>query len=253
MNHKIAWLESQGWKPLPDMKYWWKNGNDHSTLDELPDPPYPEHTPPAAPEAMKWEYRGKAWFNGGRETVFYGFDDYTGKVDDAISSCVSGGFHHVHYFEAVPILEDPKEVARLAELAESRKKVQEVFESPPPFAEILPKGYVRNDPKGAAGALKPQLQIIPTVAMREEAKALADGATKYGPWNWRTNPVCVSTYIGAILRHTLAYRDGEDVDPESKSGVNHLGSVRACCAILLDAAENGTLVDDRPRNTTKSR
>lgn len=99
------------------------------------------------------------------------------------------------------------------------------------------------DPKGDAGKLKPQLHLIPPVALTEAAKALKHGADKYGPFNWRTAKVCSSTYYSAILRHMGALQDGEEFDVES--GATHLGHIMANCAILLDAAKCGTLVDDR--------
>lgn len=99
------------------------------------------------------------------------------------------------------------------------------------------------DPKGEAGAKKPQLQLIPPVLGVETAKALVNGA-KYGPWNWRHTPVEMMTYIGAMKRHIDALIDGEDIDPES--GAHHLGHVAAGCGIVLDARKHGTLVDNRP-------
>ena len=99
------------------------------------------------------------------------------------------------------------------------------------------------DPKGEAGAKKPQLQLIPPILGVETAKALVNGA-KYGPWNWRHTPVEMMTYIGAMKRHIDALIDGEDIDPES--GAHHLGHVAAGCGIVLDARKHGTLVDNRP-------
>lgn len=101
-----------------------------------------------------------------------------------------------------------------------------------------------NDPKGQAGAAKTPLHLIPTVALNAEAEALRQGAEKYQQWNWRESGIHATTYIGSILRHLVAWRDGEDADPES--GISHLGHIRANCAILLDAAHVGKLVDDRP-------
>lgn len=101
-----------------------------------------------------------------------------------------------------------------------------------------------TDPKGAAGAARPQLQLIPPVLNTETAKALALGAAKYGPWNWRKNRVELMTYLGAMKRHIDAMIDGEDIDPES--GASHLGHVAAGCGIVLDAQKNGTLIDNRP-------
>lgn len=100
------------------------------------------------------------------------------------------------------------------------------------------------DPKGEAGAKKPQLQLIPPVLGVETAKALVDGAGKYGAWNWRLTNVEMMTYLGAMKRHIDALIDGEDVDP--KSGAHHLGHVAAGCGIVLDARKHGTLVDNRP-------
>lgn len=102
----------------------------------------------------------------------------------------------------------------------------------------------QTDPKGAAGKMKDQLQLIPTILERETAKALDNGAKKYQPFNWRFSKVESMTYIGAIRRHLNAYFDGEELDPES--GAHHLGHIAANCAILLDAAEQRTLEDNRP-------
>ena len=101
------------------------------------------------------------------------------------------------------------------------------------------------DPKGEAGKAKSQLQLIPPSFNRETAKALACGAAKYGPWNWRQNKVELMTYLGAMRRHIDAVMSGEDLDPES--GAHHLGHVAAGCAIVIDAAEHGQLIDNRPR------
>jgi hypothetical protein len=101
------------------------------------------------------------------------------------------------------------------------------------------------DPKGAAGALKPQLQLLPPTFNREVAKALSLGAAKYGPWNWRENKVEIMTYLAAMKRHIDCLIDGEDIDLES--GAHHLGHVAASCAIVLDAQKCNTLIDNRPR------
>ena len=109
---------------------------------------------------------------------------------------------------------------------------------------------VYNDPKGAAGALKTPLGLIPSYAMEQTALVHKLGSEKYGPYNWRKTGVCASTYVNAILRHLNAWRDGETLDPES--GISHLAHVACSCNILLDAGFCGTLQDDRnitPPNT----
>lgn len=106
------------------------------------------------------------------------------------------------------------------------------------------KSYHNFDPKGEEGKKKPQLQLIPPVLNTELAKALAFGAAKYEPWNWRKNKVEYMTYLGAMKRHIDALLEREDV--ASDSGVHHMGHIAASCAIVLDAAKHGTLVDNRP-------
>jgi hypothetical protein len=100
-----------------------------------------------------------------------------------------------------------------------------------------------NDPKGAAGALKTPLGLIPPFAMEQTALAHKHGAEKYGPFNWRDTGVCASTYINAMMRHINAFRDGENLDPES--GISHLAHIACSCNILLDADYCDTLQDDR--------
>lgn len=100
------------------------------------------------------------------------------------------------------------------------------------------------NPKDALGMLKPDLSLIPPAALLYEAQGMMDGAAKYGPYNWRDNPVKARVYIAAAMRHLQQYLDGEDFDPIS--GVHHLGHARCCMGILADATETGNLVDDRP-------
>jgi len=79
-----------------------------------------------------------------------------------------------------------------------------------------------NDPKGAIGATKTPLALIPPFAMEQTA--------------W-------TTYVAAIMRHLNAWRDGEDLDPES--GISHIAHIACSCNILLDAQHCNTLQDDR--------
>lgn len=101
-----------------------------------------------------------------------------------------------------------------------------------------------QNPKDLLGVKKVPMHLVPPTATIHEAMALRDGASKYGPYNWRDNCVIASIYIDACKRHIDAWIDGEEVAEDS--GVHHLGHARACLAIILDALENGTLDDDRP-------
>ena len=100
-----------------------------------------------------------------------------------------------------------------------------------------------NDPKGAAGALKAPLGLIPPYAMEQTAWVHHLGSRKYGEFNWRDTGVCASTYVNAIMRHLNAWRDGEDLDPESK--ISHLAHIACSCNIMMDADYCGKLQDDR--------
>lgn len=75
------------------------------------------------------------------------------------------------------------------------------------------------------------------------------GADKYGERNWRKDKILTSTYEGAILRHFLAWAQGEDIDPDS--GMPHLAHLRACCAVVLDAQMHNSLIDNRNRLESK--
>jgi hypothetical protein len=100
-----------------------------------------------------------------------------------------------------------------------------------------------NDPKGAAGAKKVPMWLLPPYALQQTAWVHKLGASKYQPYNWRDTGVCATTYISAIMRHLDAWRDGEDIDPES--GVTHLAHIAASCNILMDANKCDKLIDDR--------
>jgi hypothetical protein len=102
------------------------------------------------------------------------------------------------------------------------------------------------NPKQIYGDKKAKVQLVPPALTLGAAVALAEGAEKYGAYNWRDLKVESLTYCGAILRHLYAYMDGEDLDPESEAGKSHLQGIAGCIAILLDATEGGFLLDNRP-------
>lgn len=101
-----------------------------------------------------------------------------------------------------------------------------------------------NNPKDALGIKKAPLHLVSPSGLAHESMAMADGASKYGPYNWRSNSVKASIYIAACMRHLIAWQDGEVYAEDS--GVHHLAHAKACLGILLDALENDCLDDDRP-------
>lgn len=106
-----------------------------------------------------------------------------------------------------------------------------------------------ENPKAKFGAQKVPLGLIPPAAEFHLARAHANGAHKYGPYNWRETTVDAMTYIHAAKRHLSCFLDGEDYSQDTVEAgmpVHHLGHVMACCAILLDAQALGRLDDNRP-------
>ena len=103
-----------------------------------------------------------------------------------------------------------------------------------------------ENPKDKIGKTKPDISLVPPVAVIQEAVAMGLGAAKYGAYNWRDSPVRATVYVSAAMRHLYQWLDGEELDGES--GVSHLAHVRACCGIVLDAKSIGCLIDDRPKS-----
>ena len=100
------------------------------------------------------------------------------------------------------------------------------------------------NPKQAYGDRKVALATFPSAGLIYGALATAYGARKYGPFNWRDQPVELMTYMHALHRHILAWIDGENDDPET--GLPHIGHAIACLAIAADAIETKSFIDNRP-------
>ena len=90
---------------------------------------------------------------------------------------------------------------------------------------------------------KAPLEFLVDFVMTGDAYVHQGGAKKYGYRNWIIDKIKLRTYIAAMRRHLKALSEGEDIDPDS--GWSHLYHIRAGCAIVLDAENAGTLIDDR--------
>ncbi len=86
-----------------------------------------------------------------------------------------------------------------------------------------------TDPKRAAAALKPPLELLERGFLEAVADAMRSGADKYGRRSYMADGK-LSTYIGAVLRHALAFSAGEDLDPDS--GLPHTAHLGASAMIL---------------------
>lgn len=103
-----------------------------------------------------------------------------------------------------------------------------------------------QDHKFDAGKLR--MDLLPPEVLRSLAEIITYGADKYGAENWRE--VEPERYEAAMLRHLLAWKEGEIYDTES--GFDHLKHV-LCNAAFLCALEakneknkNNTGIGDRP-------
>jgi hypothetical protein len=82
---------------------------------------------------------------------------------------------------------------------------------------------------------KPKWSLVDFKSLEPMVSVLEYGANKYttsecsGEFNWqrglKTTEICES-----LLRHTFAYLNGEDIDPES--GISHIGHMQ-CNTLFL--------------------
>jgi len=91
---------------------------------------------------------------------------------------------------------------------------------------------------------KVRTDLLSVPAMLGTASVLTFGAKKYSARNWE-NGIDYSRVYGALLRHMMAFWEGEDFDPET--GLRHLHHAGCCIMFLQQYAELGmTKFDDRP-------
>lgn len=101
-----------------------------------------------------------------------------------------------------------------------------------------------TNPKDAVGIKKAPMSTVPAPFIAAVGIAMMEGALKYGRHNYRAVGVRSSVYYDALMRHMMAWWEGQDIDPES--GMSHLVKAGACLAVLFDSLTIGNLNDDRP-------
>lgn len=116
------------------------------------------------------------------------------------------------------------------------------------------KNYAQSqNPKHFDSGHKVPLYLCPPSIIIAIAHVIAQGHKKPGRsiYNWREAPINLSEYMSAAQRHLLKQIDGEPYDQElselSGFPVRHEWAVASCMAIIVDARECGTLVDDLPK------
>jgi hypothetical protein len=100
-----------------------------------------------------------------------------------------------------------------------------------------------NNPKDRYGLAKVPFSLTPSTAIVMMSMGLKEGARKYGPFNWRVEPVQGRVYLEAALRHLLLLLDGEDFDRDT--GVHHSAFILSTIAIFVDSLVHGTQIDNR--------
>jgi len=78
--------------------------------------------------------------------------------------------------------------------------------------------------------------LLPWGAVQAVVDVLEHGRRKYDADNWRNVPEPRRRYFAAMVRHMVAWRRGEKLDPES--GFSHLAHA-ACCLLFLLELEVG--------------
>ena len=89
---------------------------------------------------------------------------------------------------------------------------------------------------------KPPCELLSPHALIGTANVLAFGARKYAAENWRSG-LKWKRIIGAILRHTLAFMGGEDLDPET--GLPHVDHLACEVMFLQEFYRTRKDLDDR--------
>lgn len=102
----------------------------------------------------------------------------------------------------------------------------------------------QENPKDTVGSTKVPISVIPGTVITELATGLAEGAIKYGKYNWRAVGIRGSIYYDATMRHLISWFEGEDIDPDS--GLNHITKALSSLAVMRDAMIAGKFTDDRP-------
>ena len=77
---------------------------------------------------------------------------------------------------------------------------------------------------------KLEWDLLPYEELEQVVAILTFGAKKYSPDNWKKVPDAQRRYFNAMMRHIIAWKCGEEIDPES--GKSHLAHA-ICNAMFL--------------------
>ena len=83
---------------------------------------------------------------------------------------------------------------------------------------------------------KDRWDLLPIECVEDIVKVLTMGAAKYSSNNWQNVENGEDRYYAALLRHLVAHRKGETIDPES--GMLHLAHVATNAIFLMWLEKN---------------
>ena len=86
----------------------------------------------------------------------------------------------------------------------------------------------QNGIRKNAGKLK--WHLVDYSSLESMVRVLEFGAEKYDSWNW-TKGLSVTEMCESLMRHTFAFMQGEDLDPETQ--LSHMGHVM-CNAMFIE-------------------
>ncbi len=79
--------------------------------------------------------------------------------------------------------------------------------------------------------------LLPFKEIGEIVEILGFGANKYGKYNWQKVTPFKERYFSALIRHLVAWHNGERLDPES--GKSHLAHAGCNLVFLMWGDNNG--------------
>lgn len=95
---------------------------------------------------------------------------------------------------------------------------------------------------------KPPVHLVPPSAITAMAEVLGYGARKYDARNWEKGAEYSVPY-SSLMRHLLAWWEGEEYD--SESGLPHSYHVLMNAAMIVHYEKNNPELDDRPKKGKK--
>lgn len=90
--------------------------------------------------------------------------------------------------------------------------------------------------------------LLPPYALEETVRVLTFGAQKYERDNWKRVPDSKRRYFDALQRHVWAWKQGEQIDPES--GMHHLAHAMCCLMFLYEHDIMYSVDNDEVNNET---